>query len=250
MHTDSHIAGLPAELLPGAPYQPAATARAFARQAGRSFAGQASRTVVTLSNVTLKRAFDVVVSLLALVVLAPLIAAVALLIRLDGRQVLFGHSRVGQFGRGFNCLKFRTMVTDSDRVLRELLENDPAAAAEWAEHRKLRRDPRITPVGRFLRRTSLDELPQLINILRGDMSLVGPRPIVVAEMTRYGDKIGYYLSVQPGLTGAWQVSGRSDVGFKRRVELDTQYVRTQTFASDFAILIKTIPAVVFSRGAI
>ena len=250
MHTNNQAVGLPAELVPGASYHPAATVRAFADQAGRSFAGPAAPPFAALSDVPLQRAFDVVVSAVALVTLSPLIAVVALLIRLDGRQVFFGHSRVGRFGRGFKCLKFRTMVVDAERVLRELLENDPAAAAEWAENHKLRHDPRVTAIGRFLRKTSLDELPQLINILRGDMSLVGPRPIVTAEMTRYDDKIGLYLAVQPGLTGPWQVSGRSDVSYQRRVELDTQYASNQSFFSDCAILLKTVPAVVFSRGAL
>jgi lipopolysaccharide/colanic/teichoic acid biosynthesis glycosyltransferase len=246
MNIDSPTADpLQAEFLPalGTPgYPQSATGRTLSEQASRSWA--------RLSNVSLKRAFDLFVAVTALVFLAPVFAVVAVLIRLDGKQVFFGHKRIGQFGRGFHCLKFRTMVPDAERALRELLENDPAAAAEWAETQKLRRDPRVTKIGRFLRMTSLDELPQLINIVRGDMSLVGPRPIVAAEMSRYGDQIGYYLSVQPGLTGPWQIGGRSDVSYKRRVEMDTQYVRTRTFAKDLAILLKTVPAVIASRGAL
>jgi UDP-galactose-lipid carrier transferase len=140
-------------------------------------------------------------------------------------------------------------VTESDRVLEKLLFNDPVAAAEWAATQKLRNDPRITSVGRFLRLSSLDELPQLFNVLRGEMSLVGPRPIVQAEVARYGDEIEYYYETKPGLTGLWQVSGRSDTSYERRVRLDVWYVRNWTLWHDIAILLKTIPAVFLQRGA-
>ena len=148
---------------------------------------------------------------LLLLFLAPLLALVALRIRLaDGGGVIFAHTRVGRHGRLFPCYKFRTMVANSAEVLAELLARDPAARAEWARDRKLRRDPRITPIGRFLRKTSLDELPQLFNVVRGEMSLVGPRPVVPDELELYGEARIYYLQVRPGLTGLWQISGRND----------------------------------------
>ena len=169
---------------------------------------------------------------------------------LDGGPVLYSHTRIGVRGRPFGCLKFRSMVPDSDEVLRRLLNSDPAAAAEWADTQKLRRDPRITAVGRWLRATSLDELPQLLNILRLDMSLVGPRPIVQAEVPRYGEDIAYYFEARPGLTGLWQVSGRSDTGYDQRVRLDTWYVKNWSIWHDLAILAKTVPAVLKRRGAV
>jgi undecaprenyl-phosphate galactose phosphotransferase len=141
------------------------------------------------------------------------------------------------------------MVQDADRVLDHVLATDPAAAAEWAATQKLRDDPRVTAFGRFLRRSSLDELPQLFNVLRGEMSLIGPRPIVQAEVARYGEEIEYYYQTKPGITGLWQVSGRSDTSYQRRVALDVWYVRNWTLWHDIAILLKTVPAVLLQRGA-
>jgi UDP-galactose-lipid carrier transferase len=142
------------------------------------------------------------------------------------------------------------MVTNSDRVLTDLLARDPDATAEWQATQKLRRDPRVTPIGRFLRKTSLDELPQLVNVLRGDMSLVGPRPIVAAERRFYGKHIDDYYSIRPGITGLWQISGRSDTSYERRVELDVWYVRNWTLWRDVVILLKTLPIVLLRRGAV
>jgi lipopolysaccharide/colanic/teichoic acid biosynthesis glycosyltransferase len=142
------------------------------------------------------------------------------------------------------------MDVNGDRILADLLANDSAAAAEWAATQKLRNDPRITPIGRFLRNTSLDELPQLLNVLRGEMSLVGPRPVVQSELTFYGDSTEYYMQARPGLTGLWQVSGRSDTSYDQRVRLDVWYVRNWTLWHDLAILMKTIPVVLFRRGAV
>ena len=158
----------------------------------------------------------------------PLLGVLAALVRADGGTVFYRHRRIGAGGRMFDCIKFRSMVLDADGVLRRVIAEDPAAAAEWAETQKLRDDPRITRIGRFLRRSSLDELPQLFNVLRGEMSLVGPRPIVQAEVARYGDDIEYYYAAKPGLTGLWQVSGRSDMSYAQaraarclvRAELD------------------------------
>ena len=172
--------------------------------------------------------------------MSPLLGFVALKIGLfDGGSVIFAHTRVGRHGQLFQCYKFRTMVTNSAEVLAELLANDPEARAEWEKDRKLKNDPRITPIGRFLRKTSLDELPQLINIVKGEMSLVGPRPVVPDELDMYGDARIYYLQVRPGLTGLWQISGRNDVDYERRVSLDTWYVRNWTLWYDILILFRT-----------
>lgn len=197
----------------------------------------------------LKRVLDIVVASLMLIMVLPVMLGIAVIIQRDGGAALFGHVRIGRNGRQFRCLKFRSMVTNSDVVLRELLQKDAAARAEWAQEQKLRRDPRVTGIGRILRATSLDELPQLINVLRGDMSLVGPRPIVAAEIERYGTYIDDYYATRPGITGLWQVSGRSNTSYARRVELDTQYVREWTIQRDIQILMKTLPAVLRREGA-
>jgi undecaprenyl-phosphate galactose phosphotransferase len=197
----------------------------------------------------LKAAFDHVVAMILLILLAPLLVALTFVIRLDGGPALYRHRRIGAGGRNFDCIKFRTMVLDADRVLRHTLDQDPAAAEEWDATQKLHNDPRVTRFGQFLRRSSLDELPQLLNVLRGEMSLVGPRPIVRAEIARYADDIDYYYETKPGLTGLWQVSGRSDTSYPRRVRLDVWYVRNWTLWHDIAILLKTIPAVFLQRGA-
>ncbi len=197
-----------------------------------------------------KVVFDVVAAVIMLIVLTPVLLAISLLVALDGGPVLYAHTRIGAGGRKFHCLKFRSMAQDSDAVLRHLLQTDPAAAAEWAEKQKLRNDPRITWIGRLLRSTSLDELPQLFNVLRLEMSLVGPRPIVAAEVPRYRDAIAYYYEARPGLTGLWQISGRSDTGYAQRVALDTWYVKNWSMWHDVAILAKTVPAVLKRRGAI
>jgi undecaprenyl-phosphate galactose phosphotransferase len=197
----------------------------------------------------LKYAFDCVLAGCLLLFMLPLFGVLALLIRADGGPVLFRHTRIGARGKRFQCLKFRTMVTNSAEVLSEILR-DPAAAAEWRETQKLRDDPRITKIGRLLRKTSLDELPQLMNVLRGDMSLVGPRPIVADEVPRYGEDIVYYYETRPGVTGLWQVSGRSNTSYEHRVHLDTWYVRNWSLWCDMTIMLKTIPAVLLKRGAV
>ncbi len=197
----------------------------------------------------LKRAFDVVAAACLIALLSPLLAWVALRIRSDGGPAIFAHKRVGRAGREFRCFKFRTMCVDAEKRLRELLASDPAAQAEWDREFKLRNDPRITAVGHFLRRTSLDELPQLFNVIRGDMSLVGPRPVIRAELERYGDDVDYFLMVRPGMTGLWQVSGRNDVDYDTRVYLDTWYVKNWSLWYDIAILFKTVKVVMAGRGA-
>jgi lipopolysaccharide/colanic/teichoic acid biosynthesis glycosyltransferase len=190
------------------------------------------------------------VGALLVILLSPVLLAIALLIWWhDGAPVLFAHFRVGCDGKLFRCIKFRTMVRDSDRLLAEVLRNDPAARSEWERDHKLRNDPRVTPIGRFLRRTSLDELPQLLNVARGEMNLVGPRPITVPELTRYGRIRWHYLSVRPGMTGLWQVSGRNNTTYEERVALDRRYVEQRTLWFDLEILLKTLRAVAAREGA-
>ncbi|HNA20830.1 MAG TPA: sugar transferase, partial [Agitococcus sp.] len=166
----------------------------------------------------------------------------------DG-DAFFGHQRIGANGNPFPCYKFRTMVKNSAEVLDELLKNDAQAKAEWEAEFKLKNDPRITQIGHVLRRTSLDELPQLWNVLRGEMSLVGPRPVVQAELIKYGDDVDYYLHVKPGMTGLWQVSGRNDVDYETRVALDAWYVRNWSLWNDLVILLKTVKVVLARDGA-
>lgn len=197
----------------------------------------------------IKATIDVTVAGLMLILSSFLFLILAVASRLDGGPMLFAHRRVGAGGRPFYCLKFRTMVVDADRVLKEALDRDPALAAEWEATRKLVNDPRVTRLGRILRKTSLDELPQLINVLRLEMSLVGPRPIVENEVPLYGEAIAQYYATRPGLTGLWQVSGRSNTSYARRVQLDVWYVNNWTVWNDIAVLFKTIPAVLRRQGA-
>jgi len=197
-----------------------------------------------------KRAMDVAGAGFLLAVLAPFMLMVALVIRLDGGAALYGHRRVGRSGQSFACLKFRSMVSDSQARLEALLASDPAARAEWDATQKLKNDPRITRIGQFLRATSLDELPQLINVLLGQMSLVGPRPVIQTELDRfYGAAAAHYMSVRPGLTGLWQVSGRSDTSYAQRVALDVAYVARPSLWQDITILARTPMAVLSRRGA-
>jgi len=196
------------------------------------------------------RAVELTITTVAVVFLAPLMALTALGILLtDAGPVFYRQKRVGRGGRPFYCLKFRTMSVDAEERLKELLANDACARREWERSQKLRFDPRITRIGAFLRASSLDELPQLFNILRGDMGLVGPRPIVAAEIERYGIHFRHYCAVRPGLTGLWQVSGRSDVDYRERVVMDVAYVRAKCVTLDLKILFATLPAVVMRRGS-
>lgn len=196
-----------------------------------------------------KVAFDLIAATLILLIASPVFLVLYVLIALDGGQPIYGHRRIGRGGREFLCLKFRSMARNGDEILARILATDPEAAEEWSRTQKLSRDPRITRIGHFIRKTSLDELPQLLNVLRGEMSLVGPRPIVRAEMRHYGEEIEFYYAAHPGITGLWQVSGRSDTSYARRVELDRWYVRNWTLWHDIAILAKTVPAVLQRRGA-
>lgn len=200
-----------------------------------------------------ERAADAVhalIAFMALVFVLPLLVCVALAIWSQDRgPVLFAHRRIGRDGQSFYCLKFRSMALDAEARLAELLANDPQAHAEWARDHKLRNDPRVTPLGAFLRKSSLDELPQLINVLRGEMNLVGPRPIVDAEIGRYGRRFTHYCAVKPGITGLWQVSGRNDVSYRSRVAMDCLYAKSKSPLLDAWLLVATIPAVLLRRGS-
>lgn len=197
-----------------------------------------------------KRAFDIASALIMCVLFAPLAVCVALLVwQQSGRPVVFRHRRVGWGGQAFEVYKFRSMVGDADVRLCELLASDAEAAQEWQQTHKLKKDPRVTQIGYFLRKTSLDELPQLINVLKGEMSLVGPRPIVEAELEKYGASLPYYLAVKPGITGLWQTSGRNDVSYEQRVALDVKYACEQSLLGDFAIALKTAKVLTLDRSA-
>ena len=195
-----------------------------------------------------KRAFDITFSLFLIIFFAPLALIIAFLVSLDGGPVLFGHVRVGAEGRKFCCWKFRSMYVNADEILRALLASDPEAREEFERDHKLRNDPRITRLGRLLRKTSLDELPQLFNVLTGSMSLVGPRPIVEAEIPRYGSSFRAYCDCRPGMTGLWQVMGRNNVSYGRRVQLDRIYARYSSMKTDLLILLRTVVIVLRTEG--
>lgn len=199
----------------------------------------------------LKRAFDIFFSIGALGAIFPLFFVIAALIRLTSKgRIIYSHQRVGRGGKSFPCYKFRTMYQDADLRLCELLASDPKTKEEWESSFKLKNDPRITPFGRFLRKTSLDELPQFWNVIRGDLSVVGPRPVVSDELQKYfNEKAAIILSIRPGLTGLWQVSGRSNLSYEDRIYLDEEYVKNQSFLLDLKLIAKTLPAIVFSKGA-
>lgn len=205
--------------------------------------------LASASHMLAMRIFDLAFSSLALALFLPLLLVIALAIALSSPgPVLFVQQRIGRNGRPFACLKFRSMVVDARERLDALLASSEDARREWARDQKLRSDPRITAIGRLLRKTSLDELPQLFNVLGGQMSVVGPRPIVEAEVVRYGQRFGAYCSVRPGLTGLWQVSGRNEVSYDTRVRLDAFYALRKSLAYDLAICLRTVPAVLASRG--
>jgi Undecaprenyl-phosphate galactose phosphotransferase WbaP len=196
-----------------------------------------------------KRLFDTLVAALLLVMLLPMMLLIALLLKLEGGSVLFAHQRIGKNGRKFDCYKFRSMVPNAEQQLQSLLQHNAHLKAEWDKEHKLKDDPRISRMGDFLRRTSLDELPQLFNVLKSEMSLVGPRPIVEDELQKYGLDKSYYLMVRPGMTGLWQVSGRNDVDYETRVYLDAWYVKNWSLWYDLAILFKTVKVVFGRNGA-
>lgn len=197
----------------------------------------------------IKRLVDIFGALFLAVVFSPVMLLVFIGAAVNGERAIFRHQRVGRDGRMFWCLKFQTMVPNADEVLSHLLAADPELRAEWQRNQKLKDDPRVTPLGKFLRSTSLDELPQLWNVLKGEMSLVGPRPVTREELLRYGRNAVIYMLVRPGITGLWQVSGRNNAEYRRRVAMDVCYVKRQSAVLDAWILVKTVLVVVTRHGA-
>ncbi len=208
-----------------------------------------NNNLAKLTSRFVKRIFDIFGSLAIMTILSPVLLGILLMVSKDGGKPIYGHERVGLKGRKFKCLKFRSMVTNSKEVLANLLATDSEALAEWNKDFKLKNDPRITKIGGFIRKTSLDELPQLWNVLRGDMSLVGPRPIIEEELERYAGDVDYYLMAKPGMTGLWQVSGRNDVDYDTRVYFDSWYVKNWSLWNDIVILFKTVNVVLRRDGA-
>jgi lipopolysaccharide/colanic/teichoic acid biosynthesis glycosyltransferase len=192
---------------------------------------------------------DCVICLLAAPFAIAVGLVIALLIKLDGGPAFYSQPRIGRGGQLFHCLKFRSMILDADQRLHDVLARDPLARAEWEHYQKLARDPRITPIGKVIRATSLDELPQLINVWRGEMSIVGPRPIMTDQIALYGEHFDDYCTLRPGITGLWQIGGRNDCTFAERVRLDMEYARTWSILGDIRIILLTIPAVVAGKGA-
>lgn len=216
----------------------------------REYLANSSATGTYAINMCAKRCIDVTGATTGLILLAPMFCMLSILMwALDPGPLFFAHTRLGRDGRKFRCLKFRTMRVDGDAILNRHLATCPAAREEWQSTRKLKDDPRVTPLGNVLRRSSLDELPQLVNVLRGEMSLVGPRPIVDDELAHYGEFRKEYFSVRPGITGLWQVSGRNDVGYDTRVRLDCEYAQSQNFWRDLLILYRTVGVVFFQKGS-
>ena len=199
----------------------------------------------------MKRLFDIVFSLFAIIITLPITIPIAIIIKLtDGGSIIYGHERVGKDGKKFKMLKFRSMCMNADKKLKEILKNDSKAKEEWEKTFKLKNDPRITPIGKFLRKTSLDELPQFINVLKGEMSVVGPRPVVEEELKKYyKDKAELYKSVKPGVTGYWQVEGRSDTDYNERIKMDEYYIKNRSFLMDLKIILKTIKVMITGKGA-
>lgn len=195
-----------------------------------------------------KRMLDIAGALVLLIAFLPLMLMIIALLMSQRGPVMFGHRRIGYRGEEFSCLKFRTMVVDAEERLEELLARDPEAKRQWLADRKLDHDPRITASGHLLRKTSLDELPQLLNVLRGEMSLVGPRPVTAAELKKYGESAKSYTSLRPGLTGKWQVSGRNDVSYACRVAMDDSYARSFSIKGDIILLCRTVAVVLGATG--
>lgn len=217
-------------------------------------AGKESKAPVRASglqmDVAANRSMNVSIAVIALLFFLPVMLLVALAIWCQDRgPVFFAHRRIGRDGRKFPCLKFRSMAIDAQERLEELLASNPQARAEWERDHKLRNDPRVTKLGVFLRKSSLDELPQLINVIRGEMDLVGPRPIVDAEAPKYGSRFKHYCSVNPGITGLWQVSGRNDTSYRSRVAMDCIYAKSKSLRMDLWIMLATVPAVLLRKGS-
>lgn len=205
-----------------------------------------------IKHLPIKRSFDILFSLGALIIGLPFFILIGMLIFFTSPgKIIFAHKRVGRGGKTFSCYKFRTMYPNADARLKEILATDPKLKVEWEKTFKLKKDPRVTPIGAFLRKTSLDELPQFWNVLKGDLSIVGPRPVIQEEVHKYlGVKAVKILSIRPGLTGPWQVSGQSNIDcYQKRIELDEYYVDNRSIILDLKLIAKTIPVMLFSKGA-
>ena len=204
-----------------------------------------------IQHLPIKRAFDIVFSLAALLLLSPLFLLIALIIRCTSKgKVIYYQQRIGRGGIYFRCYKFRTMYQNAEAILQEILAKDPSKRKEWDDSHKLKNDPRITPIGAFLRKSSLDELPQFWNVLIGDLSVVGPRPVVKEEIVKhFGHKAQKIFSIRPGITGLWQISGRSDISYSQRIALDEYYVEHRTLLNDLKIIALTIPSMISKKGA-
>ncbi len=196
----------------------------------------------------LKKVLDIFSGLLALILISPIFVLIIILIKFSSMgPIFFLHKRIRKGGKTFYCIKFRTMHPEADDILKNILSRDEEIRIEYHETQKIKNDPRITTIGKLLRKTSLDEVPQLINVIKGEMSIVGPRPIIEEEKIRYGDSMSNVFSVNPGITGLWQVSGRNNLTYKRRVELDNLYVNNMNFLMDLRIMIRTIGVILFPR---
>jgi Undecaprenyl-phosphate galactose phosphotransferase WbaP len=222
----------------------------IARDFAGTFAVEVKHNLLDPWAQRLKRTLDLLGAGIGGLLISPLLLAIIISIKLDSPgPVFYGHQRLGAHNKTFRCWKFRTMYADAESMLTDWLRNDPELRAEWEQNHKLRNDPRVTRVGRFLRKTSLDELPQLWNVLRGEMSLVGPRPIVEAEVPKYEEAYELYCRIRPGMSGFWQVSGRSDTDYGERVEMDRYFVRNWSMWLDIIILARTVKTVLLSKGA-
>lgn len=196
-----------------------------------------------------KRIFDIVFSAVFLIAFLPVFILIAIMVSTDGGPAFYAQRRIGKGGRIFSCYKFRTMWVDADKVLSRYLSEDKEAALEWKKYQKLKHDVRITRIGKILRRTSADELPQFFNVLIGDMSVVGPRPILPEQQKYYGDDLAYYETIRPGITGPWQVSGRNALTFAERIRMECDYVCHWSVARDMGIILKTVPAMCKGDGS-
>ena len=199
-----------------------------------------------------KYLFDILFSLIFLIILSPIFIFIAIFVKFSSRgPIFYAHKRIGKNKKFFNCLKFRTMHPEADDILRNLLKKNNLMRKEYVETHKLKNDPRITTFGKFLRKTSLDELPQFINVIRRDMSIVGPRPIIDEEVIKYGDNFDQVISIKPGITGLWQVSGRNNLSYEKRIDLDLIYVKNHNIIMDLRIIVRTLGVILFpiDRGA-
>jgi Undecaprenyl-phosphate galactose phosphotransferase WbaP len=226
------------------------TSAVIARDFAGSFGVEIRHTLLFPWAMRVKRSLDLLLTVIGGLLISPLLLTIVVLIKSDSSgPAFFGHQRLGAEGKPFRCWKFRTMHINAEQLLDRFLQDNPGLQVEWEQNYKLREDPRVTRIGRFLRKTSLDELPQLWNVLWGEMSLVGPRPIVEAEVPKYGTTYKMLRRIRPGLSGFWQVSGRSDTDYTERVKLDAYYVRNWSVWLDIVILARTVRSVVVGRGA-